>query len=427
MVASYNFDGNPNDTSGNNNHLTSINNVAYSTSDFRLGTRAALFNGSNYFEINNDGRFSPDDFTVACWVKPVDSAGNVQSIATCRNGNSLRGWMIYIGPNNTLEFITGSGASAWSGPASYGSDGLLNVIGNTWVHLAFSISKSASSVLVYVNGTHTRTIARMYANNTDKPLRIGAGGEFPGELCVKSGTLMDDFRFYNRVLSAAEIASVISSSFLIASYNFENNPNDSSGKGNTLSSINNVAYSASDYKLGTRAASFSGSNYFEIANDGRFSPNDFTVAFWIKPVSSTTDYQSIATCRNGNSLTGWMIYISPNNDLEFVTGTGTSFHGWVSSIVYNVIANSWVHLAFCITKKPIESICSCQVYVNGSLNTTITGRPYANNTDKPLRIGAGGDSAGGELFLKPGTIMDDFRFYNKVLLAAEISTIYTQA
>jgi surface protein len=427
--SSYNFDGNPNDTSGNGNHLSSLNNVAYTTVDYRLGTHAASFSGSNYFEIANDGRFSPNDFTVAFWIKPVSSAGTYQSIATCRNGFTFTGWMIYIDPTNDLVFMTGS-ETGWS----YTPDVLYAGIGTayTWVHVAFCLSKSTSSCGVYVNGTLKTTIARTYTNNMDKPLRIGAGGDSAaGELFLKPGTLMDDFRFYSRVLSAAEISTIVASAipvpFWIASYNFDGNPNDSSGSNNHLSSINNVAYATADYRLGTHAASFSGSNYFEIANDGRFSPNNLTVAFWIKPASSAGAYQSIATCRNGFTFTGWMIYINPNNDLVFMTGSGTGW-SYTPDVLYAGIGTeyTWVHIAFCLSKYTSSSASTCEVYVNGTLKTTIT-RTYANNADKPLRIGAGGDSAAGELFLKPGTLMDDFRVYNRVLSASEISTIVASA
>jgi len=276
---------------------------------------------------------------------------------------------------------------------------------------------------MYVNGTLKTTIARLYAN-TNKPLKIGAGGDSANELHLKNGTLMDDFRFYNRVLSAAEISTIVASaipvplsSFLVASYNFDGNANDSSANGNHLSSINNVAYTTADYRLGTHAASFSGSNYFEIANNGRFSPNDFTVALWIKPVSSAGTIQTIASCRNGTTFTGWMIYILNDNTLLFQTGTGSTW-SYNTSPIHTMIANTWVHLAFCLSK----STNSCALYVNGTLRTTFTVT-YTNTVDKPLRIGAGGDFATGDIWIKSGTLMDDFRFYNRVLSAAEISIV----
>jgi hypothetical protein len=63
--------------------------------------------------------------------------------------------------------------------------------------------------VVYVNGNLKRTITRTYVNNTDKPLRIGAGDSTNGGLFLTSGTYIDDFRLYNRVLSAAEISTIV--------------------------------------------------------------------------------------------------------------------------------------------------------------------------------------------------------------------------
>jgi hypothetical protein len=199
LIASYTFDNVSNDSSGKNNHLTNMGDVVY-TESFE-----AAFNGSNYFQIaNTNGQFSPDNFTVAMWIKPVSRAGTYQSIATCRNGFNFTGWIIYINPTNDLEFWTGAG-SDWSSTPNDLYQNFGNA--NEWVHLAFALSKSASTCAVYVNGTLKSTIVRTYVNNPDQPLRIGAGGD-DGIFQVGDGTLMDDFRFYNRVLSAAEISSL---------------------------------------------------------------------------------------------------------------------------------------------------------------------------------------------------------------------------
>jgi hypothetical protein len=221
LVASYNFDSNANDSSVNGNTLTNLGSVTYNTTDYKRGTAAASFNGSNYFERANDGRFSPDNFTVALWVKPANSAGSYQSIVTCRNGFNLTGWMIYINGSNNLEFISGNGGSVWS----YSSDDIFSGIGtiNTWVHIAFTVTKSTNSVVAYINGTVKTSFTRLYSNNTAYPLRIGAGGEYANELMVKNGTLMDDFRFYNKVLTASEINSLVSESSFSSSFSVGSN------------------------------------------------------------------------------------------------------------------------------------------------------------------------------------------------------------
>ena len=210
LVANYTFDSDGNDASTNNNHLTNYNTVTFNTVNYMRGSGAASFSGNNYFEIANDGRFSPDNFTVACWIKPVSSVGNYQSIATCRNTPipNLSGWMIYIHPDNSLQFWTGNGSS-WYGPGIHLYSGFGNL--NTWVHLAFTFTKSTGSLVMYINGTLTTTVSRSYANTTNNSLRIGAGAtESTAQFFLVNGTLLDDFRFYESALSASQVNDIYS-------------------------------------------------------------------------------------------------------------------------------------------------------------------------------------------------------------------------
>jgi len=210
LVALYNFDNSANDSSTNNNHLTNNNTVTYDGADYKRGVAAAVFNGSNHFERANDGgRFSPDNLTVACWIKPVSDTW-YQSIASCRDAYNYRGWMIYISPTNNLEFWTGNG-SVFTGADAVLLSGLGTL--NTWVHIAFTLTKSTSSLIVYINGNQVTTVTRPYTNNTGNNLRIGAGAnEQAATFFIKNGTKIDDVRIYNKVLSASEIGTLVADS-----------------------------------------------------------------------------------------------------------------------------------------------------------------------------------------------------------------------
>jgi uncharacterized protein YjbI with pentapeptide repeats len=210
LVALYNFDNSANDTSTNNNHLTNNNTVTYDGADYKRGVAAAVFNGSNYFERANDGgRFSPDNLTVACWIKPVSDTG-YQSIVSCRDAYNYRGWMIYISPTNNLEIWTGNG-SVFTGADAVLLSGLGTL--NTWVHIAFTLTKSTSSLVVYINGNQVTTVTRPYTNNTGNNLRIGAGAnEQAATVFIKNGTKIDEVRIYNKVLSASEIGTLVADS-----------------------------------------------------------------------------------------------------------------------------------------------------------------------------------------------------------------------
>ena len=219
LVALYSFDATTNDTSPNNNHLTNVNTVTFNTTDYKRGTAAASFSLGNYFQISNDGRFSPDNFTVACWVKPVNSNGVNQAIASCRNASNVTGWYIYINTSNNLEFVTGNGSSFNVGSA-FTSFGTVN----TWVHIAISMTKSTSASVVYINGNFQANITNSYVNNTATNLRIGAGAnEGTASFFMGNGSLIDDFRFYNKVLSASEVGSIVADSSYSSSFSVGTN------------------------------------------------------------------------------------------------------------------------------------------------------------------------------------------------------------
>jgi uncharacterized protein YjbI with pentapeptide repeats len=216
LVALYNFDSTSNDTSVNNNHLTNINTVTFNTSDYKRGTAAAAFNGSNYFQINNDGQFSPDNISITFWIKPVSTPGNYQAIASCRNSTSTTdsGWTIYIAGSN-LEFWSGAGASWSNGGSLYDRFGDLN----TWVHVSFTLNKSTSTLQLYINGSLFSSVSRTYINNTGTTLRIGAGrNEISAGFLLGNGTLLDDFRIYNKILSASEIGTMVAGSSYSSSF-----------------------------------------------------------------------------------------------------------------------------------------------------------------------------------------------------------------
>ena len=204
-LASFNFDSNGNDASTNNNHLTNYNSVTFNTVDFKRGTGAASFNGSNYFEIANDGRFSSDNLSITFWVKPKATSVTHQSIASCRNMTNVNtGWMIYIVYGSLLNFVVGNGSNSFNGVICD-----IGTFINKWVHVAITLNKSSGACLLYINGTLFSTNTLSYANNTGTNMRIGAGtNESSAGMFLVNGTLLDAFQFYNATLSASEISSI---------------------------------------------------------------------------------------------------------------------------------------------------------------------------------------------------------------------------
>ena len=211
LVALYRLDNNSIDASPNQNHITNIGNVEFNTTDYKVGSASALFNGSNYFEIANDGRFSPVSFTISCWIKPVSSTGTYQSVASCRSGVWL-GWMIYIAPSNALEFWTGTGGN-WNIQSFYPTFGTLNA----WTHIAFTFDQATNQFTAYANGSIVTSNTVVYERNLTTTLRIGAGtNEYTTpQFLLRNGTLLDDFRIYNILLSASQIYGLASPGYTV--------------------------------------------------------------------------------------------------------------------------------------------------------------------------------------------------------------------
>jgi hypothetical protein len=135
------------------------------------------------------------------------------SLATCREAafpySNLRGYTIYIDAANKLLILTGGNTNAWS---AYEATAAVPVFANgVWRHLAITISRTNSLLSVYTDGVFRESKSCSYISTVDtsRLLRIGAGGDSsPPEFLVRNGTLIDDFRLYNRVLTASEISAI---------------------------------------------------------------------------------------------------------------------------------------------------------------------------------------------------------------------------
>jgi hypothetical protein len=171
------------------------------------GAGSAHFSGSNYFQITNDGTFSPAEFTITCWCKIVQNSG-YSAIASSRAASPLRGWMIYVF-NNNLEFWTGANDyfdvySLYTSFAAYTP---------TWMHLAITMKQSTKEMKAYVNNQLVGTYSPTYFVNPTTNLRIGAGAnELAANYYLPSGSRLDDFRIYNRILTGTEIKMTFSNS-----------------------------------------------------------------------------------------------------------------------------------------------------------------------------------------------------------------------
>ncbi len=206
------------DSSGNSRTLTATNTISAETTDYKRGSACALFqNGNSYFNIaNTSGTFSPDNFTICCWCKLLPGSTNTtyQTIASCRGqSTNWYGWSLHLyggtSSANLVFAVENGGTNQNAGNTSSLSSPFVTSTA-AWKHLAVTMNKSSSTAIIYVDGVLTTTITSLTYSNAVHitNFRIGADTASTTRNLL-ANSLIDDFRFYNRVLTLAEIMSII--------------------------------------------------------------------------------------------------------------------------------------------------------------------------------------------------------------------------
>jgi hypothetical protein len=204
LVASYAFENNVQDGSGNGHHGTALNDPAYLAS--RPGQGQAInFDGfADYVELPIGPLLSTlTDSTFATWVSFPNTGGAWQRIFDFGTSNTA-GYMFLCPriPSGPVRFgITpaagGDAESVVDTPNELATDG--------WHHLAVVIDSATMTVQIYVDGTMaasgaTETLPADLGSTTQNWL-----GRSQYAVDAYFGGSLDDFVIYSRALSPGEI------------------------------------------------------------------------------------------------------------------------------------------------------------------------------------------------------------------------------
>ena len=206
LYAAYNADNNTNDALNTYNG-TAIGGLTYSTGKIN---QAFQFNGTNSLVSlpTNSMKFT-GDFSYSLWFNIASIGGYQILISNYRNAGGDFGNYLIINPSGKLEF--------WGLANSTPSFSMANTTSlntNTWYHV--SVTKSASSVKMYVNGVLDRTTSPgvpMVYFSTMYP-SIGSLYKWNGSLSdyfMSNGSKIDAVGIWNKELTASEITSLYNS------------------------------------------------------------------------------------------------------------------------------------------------------------------------------------------------------------------------
>jgi hypothetical protein len=197
LVASFPFNGNANDESGNGNDGT-VHGATLTDDRFGNGNSAYSFDGNDdYIEAPSFSALNFNEISVSVWVKTVPGDINNHRIVTLDDGvdpeyhhfdiesNSGRGLDVYIDQEAVGEFD-------WQ----FEND--------KWTHIA--VTYDGTTVYIFKDGQLTETGTRI-ASPRNGVLFIG-GVDAPNYGAQIWDGEIDDIHIYNRVLSPAEISAL---------------------------------------------------------------------------------------------------------------------------------------------------------------------------------------------------------------------------
>lgn len=320
--------------------------------------------------------------TFAFWVKPnatdthpifsgYDEPGGGNGILVRILGSNFPGVAVTKGSANTLEFRASSAVTT-----------------GAWNHIA--ITQNGTAPVMYVNGSLSTVV---YTDSTDKTTWFSASGT-----AIDTGRIgddgfgkfidgdLDDFRYYSKALTAAEIESI---------YN--------SGTG-------------TEADLAEHHGRLASATVTSMSDD-----NVGTIALWAKPdvIGSSATLFSLGDTNDDKIVN---VRMMGTGNLRFTLDeTGVLLDVQADSA--SLSAGSQTHIAI------VSDAATTKFYVNAATvaTTVITGTDGKWFNDMTGldngRLGCNNANNAGNTNFYQGEI-DDFRYYSSALTAQQISAIY---
>lgn len=203
------------------------------------GRRGNAYKGSTseaYFEYNvasGTALKTLDEFTMACWLKTPNTTSGAAKIFAVNGGDGFMGNLVLMQESQPLGdsvdmkfFLFDNESPDWKGQDVRRQSS--KFVNDLWFHMVALYNKTTSTMELYANGTKVLTSIR-YAGPVpemgDQPLlgaiklgqdmtkiHIGAwpqqvAGTPEGWMTYFQG-MVDEYRVYNKALSAAEITAL---------------------------------------------------------------------------------------------------------------------------------------------------------------------------------------------------------------------------
>ncbi len=399
------------------------------TNDSYVGDQAYMGALDSYINYPADGLMTTE-FSGSFWYK-VDASPDRAGIITIGDDevDRFQGFRLFREGSATEQRIklnVGTG-----GGESWNDGGVIDVTAGEWVHVTFTIASDKSTI--YFNGAEVLSSAMSAPIDWTgcDTFTIGAGGPtFSYWNHLSDYSAIDDLRFFNKALSAEEVAEVYGGQ--VTPKNFGSTlylPFD----GTNTDANNNLAPAvvgtpgfAGESRVGSDAFAGATDSYLTFPIDGLFA-NQFSGAFWYK-VDADPDRAGILTVSppmNGadNDLSAGFRLFREGSATEQRIKLHVGSDGgdvWNDGDVIDVTAGEWVHIAFTVTDT------ATQIYFNGEPVANMgdmTGKTISWANCSILSVGSGAPNFIGWNHLSDLSFIDDLYLFDRALTQEEIQEI----
>jgi hypothetical protein len=201
------FSGNAQDASGNNNHGT-VSNATLTPDKNGNPNNAYYFGSANRnIRVNKSSSLNFTNFSFSAWVRLADVNNDADKQhfiydRSCNNSYSA----LQVSTGNRLFYTTWA---RFNSSSLHGANGEIPFNVNQWIFITTTYNATTREMKLYRNGTlvgqNTLTSGFSFTYSNAFDLYIGGRG---GVGCTPSAFFngaIDEFRMYNRALSASEV------------------------------------------------------------------------------------------------------------------------------------------------------------------------------------------------------------------------------
>jgi hypothetical protein len=202
--------------------------------------------------------------------------------------------------------------------------------------------------------------------------------------------------------------------------------NDNNYKNLGADVLGNVSLDTTNPVIGKSAAAFDGNSYIRhdtIESVGVKAGKSTTVSFWYYPPS--TDANALIGLRNADDNTSMKLSVTSGSELQIDINSTTTITR-TSSAFTNMNSDDWNHIAFVYNNNGTQD--TVDFYLNGvksDSSSSFSDISEATNPFDTLFIGTT-DPDTPDAMAKAGTMIDDFKIYNRALLQDEITTLFEE-